>query len=83
MGCVAMVGVEGWDESEAAVFGTVMYLEPSLLVYFAVFRGDAGEGVAGFWLVAGIVGVYDRSVSDTINGVAMEGGRPLRVKRNG
>lgn len=32
-----------------------MNLDPSLLVYFAVFRGDAGDMAAGLWLWAGIV----------------------------
>lgn len=50
-----VVGVEGRDDSEGVPFGTVMNFEPSLLVYFAVFRGDAGEKGAGFWLLAGIV----------------------------
>lgn len=40
------VGVEGCEESDAP-FGTVMNLEPSLLVYLA-FRGDAGGWLAGF-----------------------------------
>jgi hypothetical protein len=42
-------GVEGRDESDGLPLGTVMNLEPSLLVYFAVFRGDAGARGAGFW----------------------------------
>lgn len=40
------VGVEGCEESDAPL-GTVMNLEPSLLVYLA-FRGDAGGWWAGF-----------------------------------
>lgn len=46
---LAMVGVEGRDESDGLALGTVMNLEPSLLVYLAVFRGDAGARGAGFW----------------------------------
>lgn len=55
-----IVGVEGWEESEGVLLGTVMNFEPSLLVYLAVFRGDAGVGGAGFWLVAGIVRSTER-----------------------
>lgn len=56
----AIVGVEGWDESEGVLLGTVMNFEPSLFVYLAVFRGDAGVRGAGFWLVAGIVRSTER-----------------------
>lgn len=57
LGREAAVGVRGGDESEGErePLGTVMNLEPSLFVYFAVFRGDAGVGAACFWLVAGII----------------------------
>lgn len=53
-GLVAMVGVEGCEQSDW-VLGTVMYFEPSLLVYLAVLRGDTGVGGAAFWFLAGIV----------------------------
>lgn len=57
---LAVVGVGGSDDSEGDPLGTVMNLEPSLLVYFAVFRGDAGVWEAGFWLLAGIVGLREQ-----------------------
>lgn len=59
MGSVAAEdkGVEGGDESETPL-GTVMNLEPSLLVYFEVPLGDAGGIMAGLWLVVGIVNEF-------------------------
>jgi hypothetical protein len=46
--------VEGCDDSDAPL-GTVMNLDPSLLMYLAVFRGDAGVCTAGLWWFAGIL----------------------------
>lgn len=47
---LAIGGVDGReDESDGLPLGTVMNLDPSLLVYLAVFRGDAGTRGAGFW----------------------------------
>lgn len=74
--CLVVVGVEGWDDSEGVPLGTVMNLEPSLLVYLARFRGDAGVCVAGFWLVAGIVGYGARAVE------SMKRPRATRVCRS-
>jgi len=59
---LAVVGVEGKEDSEVAPLGTVINLEPSLLVYFAVFRGDTGVWAAGLWLLAGIVGYGSKAV---------------------
>jgi hypothetical protein len=50
-----VVGVEGWEDSEGVPLGTDMNLDPSLLVYLDIFRGDGGTGVAGFWLGPGMV----------------------------
>lgn len=59
---LAVVGVEGNEDSEGVPFGTVMNFEPSLLVYLDVFRGDTGVWAAGLWLLAGIVGYGSRAV---------------------
>lgn len=50
-----VVGLGGGEGSAEGLLGTVMNLEPSLFVYFAVLRGDAGVGATGFWLLAGII----------------------------
>ena len=72
----ARVGVEGRDESEGeAPLGTVMNLEPSLLVYFEVLlRGDAGVGAAGVCLEAGIVRLTERRPTTPSRGLAVGGG---------
>ena len=56
----AIVGVDGWEESDGVLLGTVINFDPSLFVYLAVFRGDAGVVRAGLWLVAGIVRSTER-----------------------
>jgi hypothetical protein len=59
---LVLVGVGGSEDSDGVPLGTVMNFEPSLLVYFAVFRGDTGVWVAGLWLLAGMVGYESRAI---------------------
>lgn len=72
---MVVVGVEGWEGSETAPLGTVINLEPSLFVYLAVFRGDAGVWEAGLGLLAGIVGQEMR------DGGSIKRLRATRVRR--